>query len=133
VECDFAFLCDYAEQERKLHAIGIGWDTIYAHGVPFTHPVTCFVARLRGVIDDQGTKTVSLHVIDADGVNVIPVAEQQLPFVVAPGQLVSTANLVFQLQGMQFAKFGEYAVQLRVHGVQVAEVPFSVAQLQPTS
>ena len=34
MECRYTFLCDYAERERKLHAIGIGWDTIYAASLP---------------------------------------------------------------------------------------------------
>ena len=132
MECDFAFLCDYAEQDRKLHAVGIGWDTIYARSVPFTHPVMCFVARLRASVDEQGAKTVSLHVIDADGVDVLPVAEQHMPFEVAADQLAATANMVFQFQGIQFAKFGQYAIQLRVEGIEVAEVPFTVAQVTPS-
>jgi hypothetical protein len=34
MECQFAFICDFAEQDGKLHAIGIGWDAIFAPQLP---------------------------------------------------------------------------------------------------
>lgn len=134
MEYRFAFLCDYAQQHAgKLHAIGIGWDTIYALAVPATHPSMGFVATLRGTIAEAGTKELTLRIIDADGADVIPPMQNQVPFEVKPPQLYGSLQVVIQLTGLVFQKYGSYAIHMLVQGEEKVNLPFNVSPIPSTS
>lgn len=133
MDTDFAFICDYAEQDTKLHAVGIGFDTIFATALPAIHPVVTFVARLRGSVAERGLKSLSLRLIDAEGQDVSPPVEGQMQFDVKPGQLAAAANVVIAMQGIQFTKWGEHAFHLLVQDREMARVPFSVSEPPTTS
>ena len=111
-----------------MHAIGIGWDTVYAPSVPVTHAVMCFVANLRGTIAESGEKTIALRLIDADGVDVMPALQQKVRFEVKPPRLEGGINLVMQIGGVQFKKYGTYAFHLVVQENEMGSVPFSVVE-----
>jgi hypothetical protein len=125
MDCDFAFLCDFAEQDRKLHAVGIGWETIQVRELPHRQPNMGVVARLRGSIAESGTKDVAVRLINADGEDVIPAINQELRF--EPKGREGTVNLVVQLTNVQFKTHGSYAVYVTVGGEQKARLAFSVA------
>jgi hypothetical protein len=128
MQLKFAFLCDYAEEAGgKLHAVGIGWDTIYARTLPVAHPMMCFVAVLKGTIAETGTKNLALRLIDADGNDVVPPLLQQAHFVVRAPALEGDIKYVAQLGSVQISKLGSYAVHLTVDGNELANVPFSVS------
>lgn len=126
MECEFAFLCDFAEQDRKLHAVGIGWETIQAANLPHRQPNMGIVARLRGSVAEAGTKDVSVRLIDADGEDVIPAINQKLKF--EPRGIEGHVNLVVQLTNVQFKSHGAYAVYVTVGGEQKARLSFNVAE-----
>ena len=126
MECEFAFLCDFAEQDRKLHAVGIGWETIQAANLPHRQPNMGIVARLRGSVAESGTKDVSVRLIDADGEDVIQAINQQLKF--EPRGIEGHVNLVVQLTNVQFKSYGSYAVYVTVGGEQKARLSFSVVE-----
>jgi hypothetical protein len=126
VECEFAFLCDFAEQDRKLHAVGIGWETIQAPNLPHRQPNMGIVARLRGSVAEAGTKDVSVRLIDADGRDVIPAIHQQLKF--EPRGMEGHVNLVVQLTNVQFQSYGAYAAYVTVGGEQKSRLSFTVAE-----
>jgi hypothetical protein len=131
VECEFAFLCDFAEQDRKLHAVGIGWETIQASNLPHRQPNMGIVARLRGSVAEAGTKDVAVRLIDADGEDVIPAINQKLKF--EPRGIEGHVNLVVQLTNVSFKSHGSYAVYVTVGGEQKARLSFSVAEPRQTS
>ena len=133
MECKFAFICDYAQQDRKLHAIGIGWKGLYAPYLPFLHPVISFVASLRGTIAEVGTKNVSLRLIDADGEDVIPPMRHQVALEIKPPLLENDINLVINLAGLEFKKYGSYAIHLVVQENEMASVSFSVLKPPTTA
>ena len=133
MQCEFAFLCDYAEQDRKLHAVGIGWDTIYSATTPAKHPMMCFVARLKGTAAEKGSKDISIRILDADGEDVISPIDQQLGFEVQPPKLTGYLNIVAQFGGVDFKKYGSYAIHLVVQGNEMASVPFEVSLLPTTA
>src|SRR3954468_20782712 len=97
MEIEFAFLCDYAQQESKLNAIGIGWDTIMAPELPVRHTIMTFVARLRGSMAEAGGKKGALPIIGPDGQGVIPAVQQQMQFNVQAPALFGFLNGVLQL------------------------------------
>lgn len=126
MECEFAFLCDFAEQDRKLHAVGIGWGTIQAREIPHRQPNMGIVARLRGSKAEAGTKNVSVRLIDADGEDVIQPIHRELSF--EPRNLEGHVNLVVQLTNVQFKAYGSYAVYVTVGSEQKARLSFTVAE-----
>ena len=131
MDIEFAFLCDYAQQESKLNAIGIGWDTIMAPELPVRHTIMTFVARLRGSVAEAGVKDVTLRIIDADGQDVIPPVQQQMTFNVQSPALAGFLNVVVQLGGLEFQKYGAYAIHLLLGGNELARVAFQVVQPPP--
>lgn len=132
MECKFAFICDYAQQDRKLHAIGIGWEGLYAPVLPCLHSMS-FVASVRGTIVEAGTKTVALRLIDADGEDVLPPIEHQVTLEIKPPRLEGDINLVINLNGVQFKKYGPYAIHLVVQGNEMASVSFNVLEALTTA
>jgi hypothetical protein len=126
MECEFAFLCDFAEQDRKLHAVGIGWETIQAPNLPHRQPNMGIVVRLRGSVAESGTKDVSVRLIDADGQDVITAIHQQVSF--EPRGMEGHVNLVVQLTNVQFNVYGAYAAYVTVGGEQKARLPFTVVE-----
>ena len=133
MERQFAFVCDYAEQDNKLHAVGIGWETIYTANMPCTHPVMCFVAGLRGTIAEAGTKSISLRLIDGDGEDVIPPMHHQVHFEVKQPQLESNLRIVMNFVNVQFKKYGPYAIHLVVQGNDMGSVSFHVSEIPTTT
>jgi hypothetical protein len=131
MDTEFVFLCDYAQQESKLNAIGIGWDTIMAPELPVRHTIMTFVARLRGSVAETGLKEVTLRIIDADGQDVIPPVEQHMQFNVQSPALFGFLNVVVQLGGLEFQNYGAYAIHLLLSGNELARVAFQVAQPPP--
>jgi len=129
----FAFVCDYAEQDNKLHAIGIGWETVYAANLPCIHPIMCFVAGLRGTLAEAGTKTISLRLIDADGEDVIPPMQHQMAFDIKPPLLEGNIHIVMNLVNIQFKKYGPYAIHLLVQGNEMGSVSFNVSEIPTTA
>ena len=92
-----------------------------------------FVASLSGTKAEAGTKKVEVHFIDADGANVIPTLEADMDFAVQEPALEGNLNLVFNLQNLQFQKYGQYAFHLIVQGNEIARAPFSVVAPPSTS
>ena len=132
---NYVFLCDYAQQEAsgKLNALGIGWSNVTAQSVPAVHQQMTFVASLSGTIAESGTKAVEVHLIDADGAQVIPVLSGSVEFVVQEPALEGNLNLIFNLNDVEFPKYGQYAFHLVVQGNDMAQVPFSVVAPPSTS
>jgi hypothetical protein len=133
MECQFAFVCDHAEQDHKLHALGIGWDTIYAQSLPCLHSTMGFVAGLRGSLAEAGTKTVMLRLIDADGEDVIPPMENQVAFDLRPPLLEGNLRIVLNLVNVQFKKYGPYAIHLVLQGNEMASVTFNISEMPTTA
>ena len=132
MDTEFAFLCDYAQQESKLNALGIGWDTIIAPELPVRHGMMTFVARLRGSVAEVGVKDITLRIIDADGSDLIPPIQQQLAFNVQAPALNGYLNVVVQMGGIEFARYGAYAIHLLMQGNELARVSFNVSEPQTT-
>lgn len=127
MECDFGFICDYGDRDTKLHAVGIGWDIIFAPTVPVMHPHISFIAKLTGSSVEAGTKQVTVRFLDEDGENVVEPIEGPMPFEVKPGQLSATAQVILQFVNTTFTKYGEYAIHLLIGGETKKVVRFRVA------
>ena len=134
MQCAYAFLCDFAQESGgKLNALGIGWSAIHASSVPVNHPHISFVASLTGTIAEVGTKKAEFRLIDADGADVIPPLTADVAFAVQEPALEGRVNIIFNLNGVSFSKYGPYAFHLVVQGNEMARAPFSVIEVTPTA
>ena len=80
MDLEFAFLSDFAEESGgKLHALGIGVDTIHAAEVPARHPQLTMVAQIRYSVAEAGTHRLEVSGYDADGKEIIDRIEGDMP------------------------------------------------------
>jgi hypothetical protein len=132
MDISFAFLCDYASlAEDKVNALGIGIDTLYGPQVPVAHPILYVVARLRIPTSDSEPMPLSLRITDADGKDLrdpltglmeVP-ATSDVPAKDSP----STALIVLGLHNLRFPEYGNYSVDLYIHGDEAVRLPLRVA------
>ena len=135
MEVTFAFLCDYADASGpKLTAVGVGLDTIHAAEAPVRHPVMYAVVAFRFTRAEaqRGRKQVGIHIVDADGVPVMPAIDLDMPVEAPqPGYNYRTNRIALALQGLTFPKFGDYSVSWLVDGMEVRTLPLKVVQSVP--
>lgn len=129
MDVNFGFLCDYADNTTgKLTAIGIGFDTMYAPSEPATHRQFFAVLSVNFTSVERGQKDISLHIIDADGKDVIPPRD----FTVAvqaptPGWSFRTQRIVMGLGNVTFPTFGDYSVIYLIGGQEIHRMPLKVS------
>lgn len=132
MEVTFAFLCDYADTSGpKLTAVGVGLDTIHAADAPVKHPLLYAVAAFTFTRAEtqSGRKQIGIHMVDADGVPVMPAINLDMP-IEAPqlGYNYRTQRIALALQGLTFPKFGDYSVSWLVDGIEVSTLPLKIVQ-----
>ncbi len=122
-------LCDAAtEYMGKLNILGT-FDTIHARQTPAAHPLCAVAMRLRFERSERGDHRVRVNVVDADGQLVVPPLDANLQ-VRFPDQISSYAlNLILNLQGVRFAQFGEYSIDLIADSQPVASLPLFVREM----
>ena len=124
-------LCDYARAELngKLYIIGV-FDTIYSPQEPVQFASLCSVAaRLRferSEITSNPVKTIGLSFVDTDGKNVVPALNAQFPIQHLGQERSATANFVILIPQLNFAKYGEYQIDLLVDSRLEASMPLFV-------
>lgn len=129
---EFAFLCDSAQEGGgKIHALGIGVDTILAMGLPATHPMLTVVAQLRYSVAEAGTKALAIRAVDADGGNIVTPIDRQLEFPVPPAGPTNSARLIIALNSVRFERYGDYAVHIAIGGTEIASLPLNVVAPPP--
>jgi len=134
MQVDYAFICDYAEAKDKVNALGIGFDTIFASKIPARHPHFNLVIQLRYSIAEVGSKDVTVHLINADGVDVIPPIKGKLEVKPPPqGMIDSTVRLNMEFGNVDFKDYGSYSVRVTVAGQEIVSIPLRVAQPPKTA
>jgi hypothetical protein len=129
MQIDYAFICDYAEARDKVNALGIGFDTIYAQKLPVRHPHFSVVTQLRFSLTESGSKSVVVHLIDADGKDIIPAINGNIAVNPPPvGTLESTARLVMEFGNVEFKDYGNCSVRVNIEGHEVVSIPIRIAE-----
>ena len=128
MDIDFAFVCDYANGTGKLNAMGLGFDTIYAPNVPFTHHAFFLVAKLRASVVEVGEKDIKIALIDADGKSIIPDLISKIQLQRHEGLNESKANLVLQFGNVKFPDYGNYELKIVIDGEVKDSVSLRVAE-----
>ena len=124
----FAFACDYADNSNKLTAVGIGFDTIVAPEIPASRPSLYTVAAFRFRALEAGKKNFEVHVVNADGGDIVPPLQAELE-VGRPnaGYQYRTHRIALGLHGLVFDAYGDYEISWLFDGHEVALIPLKVA------
>ena len=123
MEIDFAFLADTAQESGgKLHALGIGIDTLVAAEIPVSQAALAAVVQVRYAVAEMGTKALAIRVVDADGGNVIAPIDSQVNFPLPQGVPAGTMRVIIALNSLTFPRYGDYAIQIALDGHDVASL-----------
>jgi hypothetical protein len=121
-------LCDAAtDQQGKLNVLG-AFDNIFAKQLPAVHPACAVAARIRFETIESGNHTVRIHVIDEDGHSTGPKMEGNIAVHVGDDADSAVVNLILNVQGQKFEKYGKYRIDLAIDGNIQASLPLRVSE-----
>lgn len=121
-------LCDAATDQRgKLNVLG-AFDNIFFKDVPAQYPACAVAMRVRFEKVEEGNHPIRLHIIDEDGRSIGPKLDGNIS--VRVQGLVGTAvvNMILNMHGLKFNKFGQYRIDLEIDGEIQASLPLRVNQ-----
>lgn len=130
MEIQVATLCDSAaDYQGKLCVLGT-FDTIMSAGLPVTHPHCAVALRVVFRKEEEGTHRLRLNIIDADGREIVPAIQGELHVRVPDGVYFISANMVINIQQLQFPQPGMYAIDVVVDDRQIASLPLQIRVVQ---
>ncbi len=125
-------LCDAAtEQQGKLNVLG-SFDTIFSKQMPTIHPACSVALRIRFEKVEDGEHKVRLQIIDLDGKPISPKLEGNVNVRVPDNVDSSAVNLILNIQGQKFEKFGKFNIYLAIDGTKEASLPLWVSKPKPS-
>ena len=125
---ELAFLCDSAADDRgKLHALGIGIDSVQGDSLPITHPRFIIVCVVNYSSVEAGEKHMGIRLLDPDAQDVIPPIEQGIAFSPRQGVVDSKARIIVEVNNVTFNAMGPHAFHLVIDGAEMARLPLNVA------
>ncbi len=128
---ELAFLCDSATDDRgKLHALGIGIDSVQGDSVPFTHPRFIIVCVVRYSTAEAGDKRMSIRLLDPDAADTIDPIAQGITFSQRRGVVDSKTRIIAEVNNVTFQSAGPHAFHVVIDGNEVARLPINVGLRQ---
>lgn len=125
---DAFLLCDCAtDQGGKLNVLG-AFDSIFARKMPAVHRACAIAARIRFEKIEEGEHQVRVDVIDEDGKAIVPRLDGEISVRMRDDAGSSGTNLILNLQGLKFERYGRYSINLAIDGRQVHSLPFTVRE-----
>lgn len=125
---DLAFLCDSALEDRgKLHALGVGIDSVQGGALPMTHPRFVVVCVMRYSVMEAGDKRMVIRLLTPDARDAIPAIERDISLPTRDGLVDSTARIIAEVNGVTFNQAGPHAFHIAIDGAEVARLPINVA------
>lgn len=117
MQLEILTFCDAAaEYSGRLNILG-ATDNIVTQVLPLKYPHCAVVARLRAARIEEGSHTMRMMIIDADGQPILNVeGKMEIRFRQGMGGAV---NLIINAQQLEFQEAGEYALELAVDGIQL--------------
>jgi len=121
-------LCGAATTDAagKLNILG-SFDRLNATQTPVMHPQCALAIKLRFERVEEGTKSIRIQFVDADGKSVMPTLNTTSQVQFRPSDSTATASLVLVIQQLKLPKFGEYSIDLAVDGHHEGYIPLVVA------
>jgi len=121
-------LCDAAaDYQGRLSILGI-FDTIFAANLPAVHPQCSVALRIQFSKVEEGKHNLTLHIVDYDGNMIIPPLSGEFGIELAENDQHGMINLVLNLQGLSFNRYGEYAINLAIDSHELGSLSFWVKQ-----
>ena len=109
-----AVLCDAATDDHgKLNLLG-AFDTIYAPQMPAFHPQCAVALRVTFQPGDEGTRKLSLNIINADGRSILQVPDMPVEVALPDDTHFVTRNFIVNIQQLKFDDPGLYSVDVRL-------------------
>jgi L-asparaginase II len=125
---DAFLLCDCAtDQGGKLNVLG-AFDSIFARKMPAVHRACAIAARIRFEKIEEGEHQVRVDVVDEDGKAIVPRLDGEISVHIRDDAGSSGTNLILNLQGLKFERYGRYSINLAIDGRQVHSLPFTVRE-----
>ena len=122
-------LCDCAtDYAGKLNILG-AFDSISSKKMPAFHPACTIAARIRFDKIEEGDHSVRIQIIDQDGNNIGPKLEGSMSVQTRPGQDSMGANLILNIQRLEFKQYGQYRIDLAIDGNVKASLPLRVIKI----
>ena len=123
-------VCEAAtDNQGKINILGT-FDSIQGSALPVVRPHCAIAARLRFSKSEEGEHLIKINIVDEDGKPAVPPFETKGDVRFGDIQRTSVAvNMILNLQGLKFASFGEYAVDLAVDGRHAASLPLVVSKM----
>lgn len=119
-------LCDAAtHQQGKLNILG-AFDAMFAKNLPAIHPACAIAVRIRFEKIEEGGHAVKILIIDEDGKSIGPELKGNINVRFRQDMDSTTANLILNIQGLKFEKFGRYRIDLAIDGNVQASLPLRV-------
>ncbi len=123
-----AVLCDAATDDNgKLNLLG-AFDTIYTQQLPAVHPQCSFALRITFGGEDEGSHTLRLNFVDADGRPMMPHIDIPLQVALPGDSHFVTRNFIVNIQQLKFERAGLYSMDLLLDGQVQASIPLLVKQ-----
>ena len=119
-------VCDAATSENgKLNILG-SFDTIWVRKFPAVYPHCAVAVKMRFPSLEQGAHAIAVRFIDADGHNILPPVNGSFAVKMPADQRSASADIVLNIQSLNLAKPGEYAMELAVDGHNTISLPLFV-------
>ena len=121
-------LCDAAtDQQGKLNVLG-AFDNIFAKKLPSKHPACAIAARIRFEKIEEGNHPIRINIIDEDGKSIGPKLDGNISVRVGDNVDSSVANLILNIQGLEFKAYGRFRIDLAIDGQIKGSLPFYVRE-----
>jgi hypothetical protein len=121
-------LCDAAtDQQGKLNVLG-AFDNIWTKKVPAIHPACAIAARIRFEKVEEGNHPIRIYIIDEDGKSIGPKLEGNVNVRIGDDVDSTATNIVLNIQGLKFEKYGQYRIDLAVDNQIKGSLPFHVRE-----
>jgi hypothetical protein len=127
-----AVLCDAATDDNgKLNLLG-AFDTIFTRELPAFHPQCSIALRITFFTGDEGSHTLRLNFMDADGHSIMP----DLPPIPVEIQLpddmhFGTRNFIVNIQQLKFENPGLYSIDVCLDDQSLTSIPLLVKHNPP--
>jgi len=122
-------LCDAATDEHgKLNVLG-AFDTIFTEQIPTAHPACAVAAKIRFEKVEEGEHKFRLQIIDLDGKPVSPKLDGNISVHIPDDADSSAVNLILNIQGQKFERYGKFNIDLAIDGRIVGSLPLMVKKI----
>ena len=126
-----AVLCDAAtDTAGKLNLLG-AFDTIITQQLPAVHPQCSIALRTAFTSAEEGSRKLTLSIVDEDGGSIMPPIEIPVDVTVPEDMHFVTRNFIINIQQLKFDNPGFYSIEVALDGKQQASIPLLVKHVPP--